>query len=66
MSGSYKLYELYEKFTNSWEEASWLSFPPIWESDLILETVIITRKLKFTWYLERASFLYRVDGQKRD
>lgn len=42
------------------------SQPPIWESDLILETVIITRKLTFTWYLERASVLYRVDGQRRD
>lgn len=40
--------------------------PPIWESGLILETVIITRKLTFTWYLERASVLYSVDGQRRD
>lgn len=46
MGGSYMLYELYEKFTNSWEEG-FLAFipPPIWESDLILETVIITREI---------------------
>lgn len=49
MSGFYMLYELYEKFTNSWEEASWLSFLPTphmgirfnsWNSNHYKETYI--------------------------